>query len=91
MGGGAAGFFFTPQNITVVIGVNNTVRWANIGSGGVAVPHTVTSTIGTSPKFDSGNMVPGATFTCSFTTPGTYNYYCLYHPEMVGRIVVKSP
>ena len=30
----------------------------------------------------------GATYTVKFTAPGTYNYHCAIHPNMVGTIVV---
>lgn len=76
---------FTPQNITVKIGVNNTVTWTNNDPKGIT--HTVTSNQG---LFHSGDMAGKATFTCTFTAPGTYYYRCLYHPLMVGTVFVKS-
>jgi plastocyanin len=72
---------YNPDNITVVIGVNNTVIWTNNDNG----PHTVTASDG---SFDSGNMNPGATFTYTFTTPGTYTYICTYHTWMHGYVTV---
>jgi plastocyanin len=75
---------YSPDNITVVIGVNNTVIWTNNDNE----PHTVTSSDG---GFDSGNMNPGATFTHTFTTPGTYTYICTYHPWMHGYVTVMQP
>ncbi|HYW82619.1 MAG TPA: plastocyanin/azurin family copper-binding protein, partial [Spirochaetia bacterium] len=32
----------------------------------------------------------GASYTHTFTTPGTYTYYCAYHLWMVGTVVVKT-
>jgi plastocyanin len=83
---GAASYVtgYDPDNITVVIGVNNTVIWTNNDNE----PHTVTAT---DKSFDSGNMNPGATFTYKFTTPGTYTYICTYHPWMRGYVTVKQP
>jgi plastocyanin len=81
---GAPGF--APDNITLVIGVNNTVTWTNNDT----VHHTVTSTsvpAGAS-SFNSGDMAPDATFTYTFTVPGVYQYDCIYHPWMVGTITV---
>jgi len=72
---------YDPDNITVVIGVNNTVIWTNNDNE----PHTVTATDG---SFDSGNMNPGATFTYTFTKPGAYSYICTYHPWMRGYVTV---
>ncbi|HME18720.1 MAG TPA: cupredoxin domain-containing protein [Nitrososphaerales archaeon] len=74
---------FSPDRITVVIGVNNTVVWTNNDSQ----PHTVTAN---GESFDSGFMAPGATFTYTFTTPGVYGYHCTYHPWMTGTVVVKK-
>ena len=77
----------TPDSITLVIGVNNTVTWTNNDS----VHHTVTST--TAPaggSFNSGNMNGGATCTHTFTVPGTYHYDCIYHSWMTGTMVVKA-
>jgi nitrite reductase (NO-forming) len=73
---------YSPQTITVVIGVNNTVTWTNNDN----VAHTVTSESG---AFDSGNMEPGQSFTYTFTQPGTYTYYgCSYHSWMNGTVIV---
>jgi len=76
---------FTPQSVSLKIGVNNTVAWTN--SDPKAITHTVTSNQG---LFNSGDMAGNAAFTCTFTAPGTYYYRCLYHPLMVGTIFVKS-
>jgi len=76
---------FAPQTITLKIGVNNTVTWTNNDPKGIT--HTVTSNQG---LFHSGDMAGGATFTCTFTAPGTYYYRCLYHPLMVGTVYVES-
>jgi plastocyanin len=74
---------YSPSPVTVVMGVNNTVSWVNNDSA----PHTVTANDG---SFDSGNLAPTGTFTFTFTTPGTYLYHCIYHPWMVGTIIVKA-
>jgi plastocyanin len=79
---------FQPANITVVIGVNNSVTWTNSDTA----PHTVTSTSVPSgaSMFDSGNMNSGATYTYTFTVPGTYRYQCTYHTIwMQGMVIVK--
>ena len=75
----ATGYY--PDNITVVIGINNTVIWTNNDNE----PHTVTATDG---SFDSGNMNPGAIFTHTFTSSGSYTYICRYHPWMRGYVTV---
>jgi plastocyanin len=80
---GAPGY--APDIITVVIGVNNTVVWANNDTVG----HTVTSVSGNG-SLASPHMNPNATYSYTFTTHGTYNYYCLYHAWMVGTVVVEA-
>ncbi len=81
---------FDPVVFTVVVGVNNTIRWISDDP----IPHTVTSTSvpsGAEP-FDSGTMKQGDTFSVTLTVPGTYEYYCNYHVGwMKGTIIVKSP
>jgi plastocyanin len=81
---GAPGY--SPDKLTVVIGVNNTVTWSNDDTA----PHTVTSTSVPSgaQSFNSGNMNAGATYTYMFTVPGTYQYGCQYHSWMVGNVTV---
>lgn len=76
---------FSPQSITVVIGVNNTINWTNSDPKGIT--HTVTSNQG---LFNSGDLAKNGQFTCTFVTPGTYYYRCIYHPLMVGAVFVKS-
>jgi plastocyanin len=85
---------YSPQNITVAIGVNNTVTWTNLDSAF----HTVTTASGDPATFDSGCLngagAPctgssiGSSFTYTFTIPGTYIYHCDYHPWMRGEVVV---
>jgi len=75
--------YYSPPTITVVIGVNNTVTWVNDDNA----PHTV---IGADGLFSSGNLNPGQTFTYTFTTAGSYAYYCSYHPWMKGTVIVKA-
>lgn len=82
---GAPGY--APDSITVVIGVNNTVVWNNNDT----VAHTVTtsSTPSGASAINSGEMLPGATFTYTFTVAGTYQYICVYHSWMSGTVIVK--
>ncbi|MDA4120927.1 MAG: cupredoxin domain-containing protein [Thaumarchaeota archaeon] len=74
---------FSPNTITLVIGVNNTITWENKDSS----PHTVTAD---DNSFASSNIAPGQSFTYAFTSAGTYKYHCIYHPWMTGTVVVKS-
>ncbi len=81
--GNAVQVSYLPDQIVVVVGVNNTVTWVNDDSA----PHTVTANDG---SFGSGNVAPTGTYTFTFTKPGTYAYHCLYHPWMVGTVIVKA-
>jgi plastocyanin len=84
----ASNDWFSPENMTVVIGVNATVTWTNDDTS----IHTVTSTTvptGVAP-FDSGYLNQGQTFTYTFTKPGVYEYHCTIHPWMVGFVTVKA-
>lgn len=76
-------YSFDPGSIVVVIGVNNTVTWSNMGSH----THTVTAD---DNSFNSGNISPGSSFTHTFTVPGTYSYHCNIHQYMKATIVVES-
>jgi plastocyanin len=75
--------YFSPANITVPAGT--TVTWVQSGNN----PHTTTSYDG---LWDSG-LLPGGsgqTFSFTFNTPGTYNYFCRPHEAqgMVGSVTV---
>jgi plastocyanin len=85
---GAPGY--SPDKITLVIGVNATVTWINNDSANGGVHHTVTSTsVPTgAAAISSGDMAPGAKYTYTFTVPGTYQYDCVYHPWMTGTVTV---
>jgi plastocyanin len=74
---------YYPENVTVVIGVNNTVTWV---SHSLAYD-TVTGVNGTPA---SGSIAPGQTFSYTFTSPGTYPYRCVYHPWMTGTVKVLA-
>jgi len=73
-------FAFSPATLTISVG--KTVTWTNSDS----VTHTIASDDG---SFDSGNIVPGQTFSRTFSTAGTYAYHCSIHPSMKGAIVVQ--
>ena len=71
---------FSPATLTVSAG--RTVVWANTSS----LPHTVTA----SGAFDSGMLMPGATYSYAFSSPGTYSYTCILHPGMAGTVTVTG-
>jgi len=75
-----ANFAFQPASLQIAAG--SSVTWTNSDS----TAHTVTSDTG---AFDSGQLAPGASFTQTFMTPGTYTYHCQIHPFMTATIVVS--
>lgn len=83
--GGAAvsivDFAFQPGSVEVPVG--GSVTWTNNGSA----THTVTSDSG---AFDSGQLAPGASFSQTFDTAGTFTYHCSIHPQMTGTVIVTS-
>ncbi len=78
-GGGNA---FLPRDIAVKVG--DEVTWTMDN----AEPHTVdfaepgaSERAGVSQTF-SGNLDAGTSYSATFTQPGIYEYYCLYHSSM---------
>ena len=70
---------FLPSQLSITAG--ETVTWNNTDS----MLHTVTSEDG---LFDA-NVQPGASFSYTFESAGTYAYECTLHPGMVGTINVE--
>jgi len=78
---------YIPHMVTIDVG--GEVMWNNID----AMAHTVTAgtpTEGLSEHFDSGLVAPGARFSHEFTEAGTFDYFCIVHPWMVGAVMVSS-
>jgi len=78
--------FYDPQVIDVTVGT--TVAWHNLDN----TVHTVTS--GEPPAdadgvFDSEMMSAGDVFEFTFAEAGSYNYYCTFHPWMIGTVNVE--
>jgi plastocyanin len=71
---------FSPNPIDVKVG--DAVTWTNDHREG----HTVTST---SSEFNSGDIQPGQTFRHTFDKTGSFDYYCVIHPSMVGKVNVS--
>ena len=67
---------------TDTIALGSTVEWKNDDP----LAHTVTATGG---EFQSPLIEPGQTWRHTFTSPGTYSFYCTPHPFMRGVIVVR--
>lgn len=74
-------FAFSPATITVPVGT--TITWTNRDSA----DHTVTSRSGV---FNSGTLSPNDTFSFTFNTPGTFDYFCRIHPSMTATVIVTA-
>jgi plastocyanin len=79
---------FSPQNITINVG--DTVEWIWDSS-----THSATSGTPGNPDglFDSGVLNAGATFSFTFSTAGTFSYFCTPHGlccGMVGTVTVNN-
>jgi amicyanin len=75
-------FTFTPATVTVKAGT--TVTWTNKDD----IPHGIAATgnaFARSNALDTDNS-----YSFTFTTPGTYQYFCYIHPHMTGTIVVEA-
>ena len=75
-------FTFTPQSMTVKAGT--TVTWTNKDD----IPHGVAWTNNAFAK--SNALDTDDSYSLTFTTPGTYQYFCYLHPHMVGTLVVQA-
>jgi amicyanin len=75
-------FTFTPPALTVKAGT--TVTWTNKDD----IPHGIAATGNAFRR--SNAMDTDDTYSFTFTTPGTYQYFCYIHPHMTGTIVVEA-
>jgi plastocyanin len=74
-----AGFAFAPATIEIAVG--GQVRWENRDP----TPHTATAS-----EWNAGELASGSTAAVTFDAPGTYEYFCAFHPGMTGTVVVGS-
>ena len=74
---------------TVVITVGGTVTWENTDTAA----HTSSSGTpadGPDGVFDSSLIMSGGSFSHTFDTAGTYDYFCMVHPWMEGTVIVEE-
>jgi plastocyanin len=77
---------FIPYEVSISVG--GEVIWNNVDSAA----HTVTSgnpSDGPDGTFDSSLFMSGTTFSHAFDEAGTYEYFCMVHPWMIGIIQVS--
>lgn len=79
---------YQPNPLHVKVG--SKVTWTNDDK----TTHTATSGTITSSEygkiFDSGYLSRGKSFAFVFDHPGNYEYFCLLHPTMIGKIIVSE-
>ena len=73
-------FTFTPKELTVAVGT--TVKWVNHDD----IPHTVANK---DKAFRSQALDTDDSFSYTFASAGTFDYFCGLHPHMVGKVIVK--
>ena len=71
---------YAPNPVTIPVG--GTVMWTNNDT----TSHTATAADGT---WNSGTLAPGATFSRTFPTAGSFPYACTIHPGMVATVTVQ--
>ena len=74
-------FAYEPAEVTVPVG--GTVTWTNQGEE----PHTATAQ--DREALQSGTLRNGDTYSQTFDEAGTYEYFCEFHPNMNGTVVVE--
>jgi amicyanin len=73
-------FTFAAPELTVAIGT--TVKWVNHDD----IPHNV---VDKNKAFRSKALDTDDSYSFTFASAGTYDYFCGLHPHMRGKIIVK--
>jgi plastocyanin len=73
-------FTFSPKELTVAVGT--TVKWVNHDD----IPHTI---VEKKTTFRSKALDTDDSYSFTFTSAGTFDYFCGLHPHMVGQVIVK--
>jgi len=76
-------FLYSPTPATVKAGTKVSIVNAD------AAAHTLTDKADTR-SFESGTIKGGATGSVTFSKPGTYSYFCEFHPYMKGSVTVTG-
>jgi amicyanin len=73
-------FTFTAPELTVAVGT--TVKWVNHDD----IPHSV---VDKNKAFRSKALDTDDSYSFTFASAGTFDYFCGLHPHMMGKIIVK--
>lgn len=74
-------FTFTPPEITVPVGA--VVTWINHDD----IPHSIVA--GDKKAFRSKALDTDDSYSFTFASAGTFDYFCGLHPHMTGKVIVK--
>lgn len=78
---------YDPNPIKIKSG--ETITWYNADT----ISHTATSGSDSDPNegkiFDSNAILSKQIYSQKFNTKGIFHYYCVYHPTMVGEVIVE--
>jgi len=72
-------FAFVPKRLEVRSG--DRVEWQNLD----IAPHNATAI---DKAWNSGNLAEGQSAAISFSAPGSFAYFCTFHPHMRAEIIV---
>jgi plastocyanin len=81
---------FMPKDVTVVLGVNNTVVWINENINPERLIGEDENMPGGFGKIKGLIEPNGGTFAFTFTEEGTYNYQSHIHPWLRGTVTVEK-
>jgi hypothetical protein len=81
-------FLYTFHPATLTVDVGTTVTWINNDEA----EHTVTAKDGSfaSETLKTKLIKPGDSFSHTFDTAGTFDYFCAIHPAMQGMVEVRN-
>jgi len=74
---------------TVVITVGGTVTWDNTDNA-AHTSSSGTAAGGPDGVFDSSLIMAGGSYSHTFDTAGTFDYFCMVHPWMQGTVIVEA-
>jgi plastocyanin len=74
-------FMYAPDSLEIPVGA--TVTWTNSD----AAPHTATAQ--DREALQSGTLNQGESYSQTFDQPGTFDYFCEFHANMKGTIIVQ--
>jgi len=78
---------FIPSTVTIEVG--ETVTWENNDTAA----HTASGgnpTDGLTGPWDSSLIMAGGSYSFTFDTAGTFDYFCMVHPWMEGTVIVEA-